>query len=110
MTRTYRLDLPNDINELATLKSRKAELGYAIFRSGAYNICICHADKNGILDLPENVISTLDTDVNYVCCCYPAAVKDVYPQLRDIVVGDWNTSTRLRWYNTCIRLDSKQGA
>ena len=107
MSRTYRLDLPNDTNELAALKSRRAELGYAIFRSGEYNICICHADSDGTLLLEDNIIANLHLDVDYVVCCYPATVKNVYPQLRNIIVGDWDSITVLEWDSDHINITPK---
>ena len=107
MITSYALPLPSNESKIRDIQLHDETWGYVIYRVGLYSVCLCHADSDGNLLLEDNIIANLHLDADYVVCCYPAIVKRVYPQLRDMVVGDWDNITMLEWDSDHITITPK---
>ena len=108
MITSYALALPSNESKIRDIQLHDETWGYVIYRVGLYSVCLCHADSDGNLLLEDNIIANLHLDADYVVCCYPATVKNVYPQLRDMVVGDWDSITVLEWDSDHINVTPLQ--
>ena len=107
MITAYTLPLPSNESKARDIQLQDETWNYVLYRVGLYSVCLCHADSDGTLLLDDNIIASLHLDADYVVCCYPAIVKKVYPQLHNIVVGDWDSITMLEWDRDHINITPK---